>query len=247
MEQSQRAIRYPANAGAGMRFDAAFTLLELLLSIAIFAVVLAAINGVLYGALRLRNSTTQMIEEALPVQRAVEMIRRDLSGIVVPGTNMAGPMLSDLDTTQPMLGTPASPTFYTTTGRITETLPWAELQKVTYYLKPPTNRYASAGFDLIRTVTRNLLPSNQQLPDENDWLMTGVERLDFSYYDGTQWQNTWNSTNQTVPLPRAIKLEMLLAQPLAVRNRSLAGMPTRIQVVAPVLVAGITNQTGGAQ
>jgi hypothetical protein len=39
----------------------------------------------------------------------------------------------------------------------------------------------------------------------------------------------------------------LLAQPFAVRNRSLAGMPTRIQVVAPVLVAGITNQTGGAQ
>src|SRR5947207_14101285 len=48
-----------------------FTLLELLIAVAVFAIVLAAINAVFYGALRLRNKTTEAIKEALPMQQAL--------------------------------------------------------------------------------------------------------------------------------------------------------------------------------
>jgi prepilin-type N-terminal cleavage/methylation domain-containing protein len=37
-------------------------LLELLIAVAIFSIVLAAINAVFYGALRLRNKTTEAIQ-----------------------------------------------------------------------------------------------------------------------------------------------------------------------------------------
>ena len=47
-----------------------FTLLELLLAVAAFALVLAAINGVFYGALRLRNKTVAGFDDSLPLQPA---------------------------------------------------------------------------------------------------------------------------------------------------------------------------------
>ena len=51
-----------------------FTLIEVLLAVAIFAIILAAINGVLISALRLRSHTTAATDELLPVDMAVGII-----------------------------------------------------------------------------------------------------------------------------------------------------------------------------
>src|SRR4051794_21731005 len=63
-----------------------FTLLELLLAVAIFGIVLAAINTVFFSAMRLRNKTVAAIQEALPLQQTLTLIKHDLQGLVVPGT-----------------------------------------------------------------------------------------------------------------------------------------------------------------
>ena len=55
----------------------AFTLIEIMIAVAAFAIVLAAINTIFYTALRLRNSTTAAIEKALPMEHALGVIRRD--------------------------------------------------------------------------------------------------------------------------------------------------------------------------
>src|SRR5437763_10545402 len=70
--------------GSG-KHAAGFTLLELLIAVAIFAVVLAAINGVFYGAMRLQRSSSRSVEESLPIQQALAIIKRDLQGLVAPG------------------------------------------------------------------------------------------------------------------------------------------------------------------
>src|SRR5437773_2006618 len=73
----------------------AFTLLELLIAVAIFAMVLLAINGVFYGAMRLRTKTSRMVEASLPIQQTVAILKRDLQGIVVPGGMLSGSLKSD--------------------------------------------------------------------------------------------------------------------------------------------------------
>ena len=45
----------------------AFTLLELLIAVVAFAIVLAAINGVFYSALKLRNRSAASLEKSLPL------------------------------------------------------------------------------------------------------------------------------------------------------------------------------------
>ena len=68
----------------------AFTLIEMLLAVAICAIVLVAINGVFATAVRLRDKTSEAVEEALPANRAMDMMVRDLKGTVGPGGLLAG-------------------------------------------------------------------------------------------------------------------------------------------------------------
>jgi hypothetical protein len=125
---------------------------------------------------------------------------------------------------------------YTSTGIVDGTSPWANMQKVCYTLKQSTTRNG-AGKDLVRLVSRNLLPTTQEEVEEQ-WLMSDVAQIQFSFYDGTQWRTSWDSTSETTVLPMAIKVQIDLA-PKNADPRS----QTPVQLVVPVMVQVNTNQT----
>jgi prepilin-type N-terminal cleavage/methylation domain-containing protein len=81
-QQSNDANARTANRSGVARAGRAFTLIEVLLAIAIFAILLAAINGLLYAALHLQIHAEDRVDESLPTGRAVEIIKRDILGIV---------------------------------------------------------------------------------------------------------------------------------------------------------------------
>jgi len=220
----------------------AFTLIEIMLAVAIFAIVLVAINGVFYSALRLRRKASEAIEQSLPVQQAVSIIKRDLQGLVAPGGTLTGPLQSGVATTTTGSGSSmdqqGGTVIYTATGIIDETSPWANVQKVSYSLRQPTLQTSRGGKDLFRLVTRNLLPVAQEEVEEQ-WLLGDVQQLQFYFYDGTGWRNTWDSTTETSVLPQAIKLQIDLAQ-------GDTGTKAPLEVVVPVTVCVRTNQTQNA-
>jgi len=184
----------------------AFTLLEVLIAVAIFAIVLAAINTVLYGAVRLRNKTTEALEISLPIEQAMTTIKRDLANIVAPSGTLSGALqTSSISNALPgQIG----PNFYTATGWIDGNNPWGDIQKISYLLAAPTNQIA--GKDFLRIVTRNLLATTPELLTPQH-LLSGVQTVVFSFYDGAQWADTWDSTTQT-NLPLAIKMQIQFAQ-----------------------------------
>ena len=220
-----------------------FTLIEILIAVAAFAIVLAAINTVFYSALRLRNSTTAALEKALPLEHALGIIKRDLAGIVLPGGAMTG-AFSTTSTSNSIAGQ-SSPNFYTASGVIDETSPFADVQRVSYLLVASTN--TAGGKDLVRSVSRNLLPSLQD-EYEQEWLLSGVQTLTFLYHDGTQWRDSWDSTVENPStgmsngLPAAVKvqLQMAVENSGGSRNRS-RELP--IELVVPIVVQQRTNQT----
>src|SRR5262249_47368167 len=136
----------------------------------------------------------------------------------------------------------SGPEFYTASGTIDETAPWAEIQKVSYLLAASTNR--AGGKDLIRAVTRNLLPTTGTEPPVEQWLMSGVEGLAFFYWDGSQWRDSWDSTTPdqttglTNTLPRAIKVQI---QPAAEPGRSALSQTAPVELVVPLFVQARTN------
>ena len=224
------------------RRPAGFTLIEVLIAAVAFSIVLAAINAVFYSALRLRNKTAAALDEALPLQQALSIIKRDLSNLVVPGGALSGPLQTAQITTG-MAGQ-GGPEFYTTSGLVDETSPWAEIQKVSYVLAASTNR--AGGHDMIRAVTRNLLSTAGTEEPVQQWLMTGVRGLVFLYYDGSQWRDAWDSTTAdqatgvTNTLPRAIKVQIQLAS--ADSGRAVA-QTAPVELIVPIFVQARTNQT----
>lgn len=228
--------------------------MELLIAIAVSAVVLAAINAVFYGALRLQSKTVNSIDNALPLQHTLAVLQRDLANLVPPGGTLSGVLQtsrlgnqssSSANLNQTVFHQPGegSPDFYTSSGIIDETSPWAEIQRVSYYLIASTN--GGAGKDLVRAVTRNLLPALQEQPEPSP-LLTGVQGIHFLFHDGTQWRDSWDSAaTGTLPLPKAIKVQLSL-----VATEPGQAQPQPIELVVPLFAQGPTNQVaataGGA-
>jgi type II secretion system protein J len=227
----------------------AFTLIEVLMAVMIFAVVLAAINTVFFSALHLRNTSNKAMEASLPIQQALTILKRDLENIVPPGGTLFGPFQSSSSsgTTTTIMPGQISPTFYTTTAQLDDTAPWGEVQKVYYGLTDSTNR--GNGKDLFRAVTQNLLPVLVDDQPVQQRLMSGVDKITFYFFDGTQWRETWDSTipdtttGATNMLPQAIKVEIQLAAEESAR-RGPSGSP--IDLVVPMTLQGRTNQTQSA-
>jgi type II secretion system protein J len=203
--------------------------MELLIATAVFALILMAISGVFYGAMRLRSRTVETLEKAIPVQQSLALLRKDLAGLVVPGGVLSGELKTSV------LNKDGGIEFYTATGLLTEDQPWAEVQKVSYTLVNPTDR--SRGKDLVRVITRNLLPSSQEEYSQQ-WLMGGVQSLTFSFLKGTEWQATWDSTTEDTKLPKAVKINLIM-EPQDDTRRPV----TQIEWVTPIILQALTNTT----
>jgi type II secretion system protein J len=188
-----------------------FTLLEVMLAMAVCAIALAAINGMFFGALRLRDTTLRAVDESQPAQLAASTIRRDLASAMSPTTN--GFMTGDFrvgDITSMGLNQNVSIEMYTTTGALRDDEPWGEVQRVTYELRPSAGGAADRGQDLIRSVSRDLLATITPVP-EDQWMLGHVQNLTFDCYDGTQWRNTWDTTSGDTNLPMAVRVTIQLA------------------------------------
>jgi hypothetical protein len=210
----------------------------MILAISIMAIILAAVHSVFFTALRLRNTAVNSLESTLPIEQALSVINHDLANIV-GSTNTNGIFFGPLQTENQtnMLPNQIGPDFYTSTGELDGMTPWSCVQKVDYLLAAPTNGYRGPGMDLVRAVTHNLLPIAQPTqPDEQHAILSGVQSLKFLFYDGTQWDQNWDTTQQT-NLPLAIKVQVQMA---AVRG-VLAAQNPPLELVVPVDVYLTTN------
>ena len=166
----------------GQRKVGGFTLMELILAIGIAAIVLGAVTAAFFSAIRLRERTAVMIDEAGPVDHAVATIRKDIFSIIGSTTNsvLAGDFKVG-DVTTVGMSQNVAIEMYTTTGRLKDTEPWGEIQRVTYSLRAPASQGTYGGKDLVRSVTRNLLATIVPSPEEQ-WLLGDVDKLEFECY-----------------------------------------------------------------
>ena len=71
-------------------------------------------------------------------------------------------------------------------------------------------------------------------------LLNGVRDVVFSFYDGSQWRTSWDSTTENPQLPSGIKVEIQLEPDAEDPN---APLPPLLQLVVPVMVSAPTNST----
>jgi type II secretion system protein J len=235
----------------------AFTLIEVILAIGIFAIVMVAINTAFFAALRLRQRSTEALEQALPVDHTLALLRRDLMNSVPPGGALAGDFRSG-NSGSGSSGTSSKSSsaanssssrglgtaqyggldFFTTTGSLSDDSPWGDIQEVNYQLQDPADRLHSFGRDLIRTVTRNLLATSSQAADVQR-LMGNVENLDFHYFDGSQWRDSWDTTAGDTNWPHAVRVSIRMASSSGPSKAS----TQPLEMVVLLNSQSVTNQT----
>jgi type II secretion system protein J len=244
----RRALAPGGGTLAGRAAAAGFTLLELLLATAIGAIVLLVINVTFFAALRLHNTTHEKIDQDLVLQRALGIMRKDLAGIMVPGNpqattpKLAGQLVSDGSGTandMDAAGERVSPDIYTSSGRIDGWTSFADVQMVSYYLASDPDGGPTKS--LVRVLTRNLLPATDPTT-EDQTLLTGVTSAAMSFFDGSDWLDTWDSTT-TSTLPTAIKFTLVMAPHDNVATRI---DPGPIELIVPVLVTTTTSAQDAA-
>jgi type II secretion system protein J len=250
MKVSRRIVR--ASCRRLLRVEEAFTLIEVMVAMVAFAIILAAINGIFWGALKLRNRTADHVDAALPVEHALAVIKSDLASIVPPGGTFFGELQSTITSTNTTMTSllqmtdqqqgRTSPQFFTSSGRVDDSSYWSDVQMVSYYLQAPTNR-DGIGSDLYRQVTHNLLRIMQMNQTEVDAqpILSGVQKMNFYFYDGTTWKETWDSLTEIYKLPKAIKVEITMAS--ETRGRG----PAPLDIVVPLIDAGTNDFSQATQ
>jgi type II secretion system protein J len=225
----------------------AFTLMEIMLALAVSAIVLAGIGGVFYSAVRLRERTMAMIDESTPLQQAFNFIRHDLQGALPPGGGNL-PLSGDfkLSALGSGLGQNFHVEFFTTSGAVNDNTTWSDIQFISYELRDSTDRTRNnAGKQLVRSSNRNVLATAMQDPQEQP-LLSNVQSLEFSCFDGMNWRDSWDTSLGDTNLPFAVRVRIQLAGD----NNSRAQEP--FEIVVPVVSQSRTNvpastSTGGTQ
>ncbi|HVV00580.1 MAG TPA: type II secretion system protein GspJ [Verrucomicrobiae bacterium] len=226
-----------------------FTLVEVMLALAVSSIILASIGGIFFSAARLRERTTAMLDDAAPLQQAFSILRRDLRGTLPPGPGLM-PLAAGFQSE--VMGGGAQEndqlTIFTTTGSPRDGQPWSDIQEVIYSLRDSTQGIGlNRGQDLVRSVYRNLLGTATQEP-EDQVLVHNVRSLEFDCFDGVNWLDSWDTTLGQTNLPVAVRVRI---QP-AMDTAALASSPQPFEMIVPLLTQSRTNQltadvTGGAR
>lgn len=195
------------------RRQSGFTLLEILLAMAMVAMLALSLYASLHIAFKARDTATAAIAPVRAVQVAMDLIRQDLENALPPTGTLAGPFIG---TPAGVSGT-ASDTleFYcmghATTPLSDDPIEAGGIQRVDFLMDaPPEGNGAEAA--LVREVSKNLLAQQVEDP-QAETLCRNVKTLTFRYYDGSSWTDTWDSTQMDNMLPIAVEVFLEITIP----------------------------------
>jgi prepilin-type N-terminal cleavage/methylation domain-containing protein len=228
---------------------AGFTLLEVLLAMTLMSVLAATLYASLHVAFRARDSVEAAGEESRAGQLALDMVRRDLCEALPPTGVLAGAFTGTNNESGSAIGGSVINTgagIGTATGIGTG----AGSNDISFYAAahtpndvPPEGDVCliefSLGADedgktaLVRYTTTGLLAPETQTPAA-EVLCRNVQALNFRFFDGTDWLDTWDSSQEVDAsgrgeLPLAVEVTLTL-------TADAAGAPA-----APIATPGAQN------
>lgn len=194
----------------------AFTLLEVVLAVAVTGIISAALFTSMSGAFKARRQVEENLLSKESARSAMTVIRADLLCIppaggrisgVFKGEDDAGPGNQDADLMSYITANPGL--------RSEQDL--ADLRQV--QLRLLQSQEDSDHYVLARLVTGNLLARSTPEPTVQV-LARRVVSLSLQYFDGGEWLSEWDSTLRENELPIAVQVVLVVAPQLSRQPRS---------------------------
>jgi len=219
-----------------------FTLLELLLALALVVIIAGAMATTLFAAFKAKARAEAAVGATRARDAAVDEMVRDLSAALAPTpVNPETAGTAALTLIGPFEGTTNTVSFYraavvaleTPSGQVggqtggqtgamtfgnsnfgTQPVVQSGVQMVEYSVENVPGQTDTA---LVRRTTANLLAPIQTTPDP-EVIGRSVQNLTLRYFDGTSWYDQWDSTVQgttqynTVPVAVEISFQMAASE-----------------------------------
>lgn len=183
-----------------------FTLLELILALGMISMLAVSLYATLRVAFKARESATAGILPMRSANIAMEMLEQDLESALPPTGVLAGAFIGQ------HLGDAMSSSdtleFYCIgTSDAIDPPRSAGIRRVSLgVMASPDGR----GNVLIRRIYSNLLSPTEAVPDD-EILCRNVRSFSMRYFDGTSWQDDWDSTQMGDVLPVAVEVNLTIA------------------------------------
>lgn len=186
---------------------AAFTLLELVLSMGIVAMIALTLYAAMRVGFRGRDSAEAQTAAARPAAIVLDLLQSDFDSVPLPGGKLAGAFVGSTNGAGD--GAAATVTFVCFGQDATPPdAPFADgLRRVQLTLHSDGPQPL-----LVRRVWRNLLAPSPLAPEE-EVLARGVHAFSVLYYDGSAWHASWDSTLMNNALPQAVQISLELDRP----------------------------------
>jgi len=230
-----------------------FTLVEILFAAMASALILVAVYGIFQRAVKTRDHAMARMRLALQRERAANIIRNDLRSTYLSGGVLAETLEGGAQSQKSRF--PGYLRFTTTTGRDHLDEAYGDVQQVEYYIaetgtstsataaaaaaasNPGNASDANSTGTLTRALTRDLLAPMQQAALEEQ-ILTGVQTFEIAFFDGNDWQETWQVTDTEPTLPQAVRVRIQQAAP-----SDQISTPTPLEILVPLTTEPLTSST----
>jgi len=206
----------------------AFTLLEVLVAVAIVGMISAGLAASMHVAFKARRSATEGADSVRAVRVTLDFIGRDLQNALPPGGSFAGSFTGEDSIVS---GEDADTVSFAHSADPARSLEGAsDIERVSLVVIHSSDIEADAPRDaqlnadtaavsgdendtvLVRRVTRRLLASVADAPADQV-LCRGVRGFNLRYFDGSQWSNSWSSSTRENALPVAVEVTLSMDRP----------------------------------
>jgi prepilin-type N-terminal cleavage/methylation domain-containing protein len=183
-----------------------FTLLEVLVAATMTALLTGGLYAALAAAFKAYRNSNEEVGNFRRAELAADFICAELRSAAVPNGILAG-TFKGADGAGADARDSDSVSFYRIADATDQDVCQGDIMQVGLACEPSSQ---GAGMDLFRTVKRNLLAQVQyDMPGEV--LCRNVAALNFRYFDGVSWLDSWDSTTVENSLPLAIEVSLTVA------------------------------------
>ena len=185
----------------------AFTLLELLIAMTMMSVIAISLYTSMSIGFKARESAERRVEKGRAAEIAIELIRGMLTSSMIPNGILAGEFEGEDE--QDEYGYDADIlVFYAADYNPLEDELACDIEKIELgmSIREDTNERV-----IIRKRTTNLL-SPKTLEPEEEVLCGGVRSWNLRYYDGNDWVDEWDSSDNDNTLPKAVEITIVLEE-----------------------------------
>ena len=221
------------------RATSGFTLIEILVASLAATLILVAVYGIFQRAVKTRDHATARIHQALQRERTASILRNDLRSAFLSGGVLASTMEGGAQS--PKSRFPGYLRFTATTGRDHPDEAYGDVQQVEYSVSE--NAASSSGAadnstgTLVRTRTRDLLADVPQVVSDEQ-ILAGVQTFEVTFFDGSDWQQSWQVSGTAATLPQAIRIRIQQAAP-----SEQIPTPPPLEILVPLNTEALTSST----